>query len=230
MSPLGHLLWCCLCTSSKEKSFNFRMVACSRVSKRKKHDRFGAGGGQKLWENVLPQRKAIFLLSLPSLCQDLSAAEVVWPTATGRRQSIAKSCAPYTAPCRTSQSCCHMPNYDSACGTDGQAKKSDWPWASSYLGPQWPVCAKGLTHCETVVHLNKKPSRTNSKAPPCWLICIFIWPRSRSWPRGRRGAACMGLCPLVRASAGPSLGSVKTAPAVSTAAPFQRPPEGSGDC
>lgn len=89
------------------------MVACSRVSKRKKHYRFGAGGGQKLWENVLPQRKAIFLLSLPSLCQDLSAAEVVWPTATGRRQSIAKSCAHYIAPCRTSQSCCHTPNYDS---------------------------------------------------------------------------------------------------------------------
>lgn len=44
----------------------------------------------------------------------------------------------------------------SACGTDGQVQKSDWPWANSYLGPKWPVYS--ILYA-TIMYLKNRPRR-----------------------------------------------------------------------
>lgn len=69
------------------------MVACSRVSKRKKKNTLQVWGGQrpKIMEKCAALKKGDVLLSPPRPCQGLSGAEEVWRTGNWRLQSIAKS-------------------------------------------------------------------------------------------------------------------------------------------
>jgi hypothetical protein len=63
--------------------------------------------------------------------------------------------------------------------TDGQAKKSAWPWASSYPGSKWPVYSKwSILLKASYRSLKPAPPRARAGCTLLW-ICIFIWPCSQ---------------------------------------------------
>lgn len=138
MSLWGHLLWCFLCTSSKAKSFNFRLVACSRVSKRKGTTGLGWAKAKNYGKMCWPPKRQFFTFpSLPLLrlvCSrgGVGKGELETPI---NCQVLCSLNSPFQgAPKLLPQTNLWI----SAWSTDGQAKKSDWLWANSFLGSKWP--------------------------------------------------------------------------------------------
>lgn len=156
MSLWGHLLWCFLCTSSKAKAFNFRTVACSRISKRK--DTTGLGWAEaKNYEKLcsLKERRFFTFPSLPlsRLVCSRGGVGKGEPETPINCQLLCSLNSPFQG---TPKLLPHIKSQISACGTDGQAKKSGWLWASSYLGPKWLVYSKWFHHCEAIMYLKDK--------------------------------------------------------------------------